>query len=165
MYKDKYEWERDLKQRFDTLQKDNPNGFLLSIKIGVETGCFHNEHSPHAYDEIYNLFENNRYECEFIEHESGPEIIAWVALGTAGLVFAKSIVDLVTAIINARAIGRKKGDKPDANLRLIVREYVNKSNINEEKILVISDGSLVSEEDIRKVITNEINDAFRKQDK
>lgn len=165
MYKSKHEWESDFKQRLDNYQKNNPNGFSLSIKIGVETGCYHNEHSPHAYEEIYSLLENNKYECDFIEHESGPEIIAWIALGTAGLACAKSVVDLITAIINARAKGRKKGDRANGNLRLIIRGYEKKGNIKEEKILEITDGSLVSVEDIEKIITNAINDAFSEQPK
>lgn len=40
----------------------------------------------------------------FEEHESGPEIIARLVLGAAGLTIVKSVIDLVTAIINARKI-------------------------------------------------------------
>jgi hypothetical protein len=40
-------------------------------------------------------------DIEFLEHESGPEILAYLAAATAGLTLAKSVFDLITAIINA----------------------------------------------------------------
>lgn len=163
IYKNKYDWERDFRQRLESFQKRNSSGFPLSIKVGVETDCFHNEHSPYAYQEIYNLLEHNQYDCDFVEHESGPEIIAWVALGTSGLTLAKSVVDLVTAIINARAKGRKRGDKAYGNLRLIVRGYGNKGNIKEEKILEITDGNMVLESEIEKIIITALTDTFHEE--
>jgi hypothetical protein len=42
-----------------------------------------------------------RCHIEFLEHESGPEILAYLAAATAGLTLAKSVFDLITAIINA----------------------------------------------------------------
>lgn len=160
VFKNKYEWESDFKQRLDNYRESNPDGFPLSIKIGVDTGCFHDEHSPHAYEEIHRILQNNQYECDFIEHESGPEIIVWVA---AGITLTTGIINLTTAIINARAKGRKKGDRASGNLRLIIRGFGNKGNLKEEKILEITDGSLVSEEVVEKAIAAALNDAFKNE--
>ncbi len=56
---------------------------------------------------------------------------------TAGLTLAKSIVDLVTAIIKARSDGVKKGDAPSAPLELIVRGYSKDDVYFEETTLRI----------------------------
>lgn len=115
-------------------------GESIAIKIRVDSGCFHREHSPEAYkiiDELLNTksIQLSGHEYEFKEHESGPEIIAYAALTTAGITLGKSIIDLVTTIIKARAEGIYKGDKPNAPLKLIVRTQYVKKGI-EEKIVM-----------------------------
>ncbi len=127
----------------------------IAIKVRVESGCFHREHSPEAYaiidKEIYALSVGEQ-SFDFIEHESGPEIIAWVALGTAGLTLAKSVIDLVTAIINARTKGRIKGDRPQGKLLLVVREKYKTNTSTEDIVLEIYDNELVTTEQIKSAI-------------
>lgn len=151
-YKDKEHWEIDFRKRLNEYKVSDVQGFPISIKIGVYNGCFHNEHSPNAYQEIYDYREKNQLDCGYEEHESGPEVLAWIALGTAGLTLSKSVVDFVTAIINARTNGRKKGDHSNGNIKLIVRRYGNKGNIKEETILEISDTNTITNDTVEKAI-------------
>lgn len=39
---------------------------------------------------------NHTHEFEYHEHESGPEIIAWLALGIAGITVTKSLIDVIS---------------------------------------------------------------------
>ena len=41
------------------------------------------------------------------EHESGPEIVAFLVIATAGIQLTKSIIDLLITIVKARSDGRK----------------------------------------------------------
>jgi hypothetical protein len=70
-----------------------------------------------------------------LEHESGPELLVWLAMGTAGITLAKSVIDLVTTIIKARSEGIKKGDSPSAHVELIIRKIIADDKIIEEKVL------------------------------
>jgi hypothetical protein len=73
-----------------------------------------------------------------VEHESGPELLVYLALGTAGITLAKSVVDLVTTIIKARAEGVRKGDSPREPLEIIVRRTDEGGNFREEIVLRLS---------------------------
>ena len=129
-----------------------------SIKVRINSGCFHREHSPEAYRLIDDYLASTnlsdaRYRFE--EHESGPEILLYLAVTTAGLSFAKSVVELITAIIKARSEGIRKGDRPSDPLELIVRGHTKDGEYLEETILRIpSDHS---------VTAREIADALAKQ--
>jgi hypothetical protein len=135
-------WKREFQRRIESYiakcsSKDN--GIVISIKIRVTGGCFHREHSPRAYEIIDNFLESCSEETRvsFQEHESGPELLVILALGTAGITLAKSVIDLITTIFKARADGIKKGDYPAAPLELIVRRYDQKDRVFEEKVLKI----------------------------
>jgi hypothetical protein len=80
-------WERtfrDRMRRFGRRQPPAPGEIPLSIKIRVTSGCFHREHSPHAYALIDSYLEGSATEFEFQEHESGPELLVYLALATGG---------------------------------------------------------------------------------
>jgi hypothetical protein len=64
-------------------------------------------------------------------HESGPEIIAYLALGTASLTLLKSIVDLVIVIVNGLS-GETK--KPPASIK-ISRKQIIKGEISQEDLI------------------------------
>jgi len=132
-------WQSQFRRRMDDFGRDRIEGFEpVSIKVRVTSGCFHREHSPHAYTMIHDYLvtaDLSDIHCQFEEHESGPEILVYVA---AGLAFTKSIIDLVTAIIKARSEGIKKGDKPSDPLEVIVRGHLKKDGeYFEETILRI----------------------------
>jgi hypothetical protein len=84
------------------------------------------------------------------EHETGPELLAYMALGTAGLMLAKSIVDLIIAIIKARSEGIAKGDRPSGLVELIVRRTDECGG--EELVLRLGPRDAVSDDLISKCL-------------
>ncbi len=154
-------WENIFRNRIDGFKTNFPekNGFALSIKTRVELGCFHREHSPKAYQIIDNYLQS----CEqdyfyFEEHESGPEILVYIAAGTAVLTLAKSVIDLVTTIVKARSEGIKKGDSREAPLELIIRGFDDNGKIQEEKILRFTPKDKVD----KKIIERALNKGLKK---
>lgn len=120
-------WEQQFERRFASLEEhtERPEkSIALSLKLRVTSGCFHREHSPIAYEMIDNAIASATRDGIHLvveEHESGPEILLWLAVTAGGLSLAKSIVELVTAIIKARNEGIKRGDRDGASLEIIVR--------------------------------------------
>ena len=94
----------------------------LSIEIRVVSGCCHREYSPYAYALIDTNHVNISSDVQFVEHESGPELLAYAAMVTAGLTLAKSVIDRITVTITARGEGINKGDRAADPLELIVRQ-------------------------------------------
>lgn len=106
-------------RRFGAHRSPATGELPLSIKIRVTSGCFHREHSPYAYsliDKHLNALTGDPSTFAFEEHESGPELLVFLAVATAGITLAKSVIDLVTVIIKARSGG------PIAGLRKLVGE-------------------------------------------
>ena len=98
------------------------NGQAISIKVRVESGCFHREHSPEAYKIIDARLRRPPGHAEVIEHESGPELLLYLAVTAGALSLAKSVIELITEIFKARAAGIKKGDHPRDPLARIIHE-------------------------------------------
>jgi hypothetical protein len=71
---------------------------------------------------------------------------------------AKSVVDLVVAIIKARSKGKHKGDHPDAPVELIVRRSVSETTVEEELILRVPPDTSVQ----RSQIETELQDGLRR---
>jgi hypothetical protein len=131
-------WTTEFKHRMHRFEATHPgNGTSVSIKVRVSYGCFHREHSPRAFElidrELAGLPQANR-EFEFIEHESGPELLTWVSVGMSGLSLALTAVQLVIAIIQARRAGVETGDQPSEPVELIVRR-TDGSGFHEEIVL------------------------------
>jgi hypothetical protein len=149
-------WQSEFRKRMDDFGRTGPDGLVpVSVKVRVTSGCFHREHSPHAYVLIHDYLATadlSDVHCQFEEHESGPEILVYVA---AGLALTKSVIDLVTAIIKARSEGIKKGDNPSDPLELIVRGHSKNGEYFEETVLRIPHDKAVT----RKLIA----DALAKQ--
>jgi len=137
-------------------------GDAVSIKVRPMGGCFHRQHSPHAYNLIDDYLCNcTSIDAHFEEHESGPELLVWLALGTAGITLAKSIIDLITAIIKARSEGIKKGDSPSAPVELIVRKVNTPDKITEEKVLRFDYKDEVNADQIEKALIKAIEKITR----
>jgi len=129
-------WLADFRHTVDDFRRRQPsNGQVVSIKVRVESGCFHREHSPEAYRILDAQLRKPPERGEVIEHESGPEILVYAAVATAALSLAKSVIELVTEIFKARAAGIKKGDHPSDPLVLIVRRVDEKDEYCEDVIL------------------------------
>jgi hypothetical protein len=147
-------WETLFRSRmnnFETSIRKNKNQLPISIKIRVVSGCFHREHSPNAYkiiDEYLHSIPTK--ECMFEEHESGPEFLISLTIVSGAINFTANIIKLVTAIINARVEGIKRGDHPSSPLELIIRGYDKKGEYKEEKLLTISSFDEISPNSIKK---------------
>ena len=132
----------------------------FSIKVRVTSGCFHREHSPKAYEAIDRAVAATA-PCRavaFVEHENGPELLVYAAFAASGLTLAKSVVDLVTAILKARSAGIKQGDRASDPLELIVRRSHDGVKANEEIILRIAATEMVD----RNVLETKLLEAVRR---
>ncbi len=151
-------WHNEFRQRmleFDSEIASGPGGVSLSIKVRVHSGCFHREHSPNAYAAIDAYLATHPIDHDttrYVEHESGPEILLYVALTTAGLTLAKSVVDLITTIIKARTDGIKNGDHPKESLELIVRRIQKEGEYHEEIVLRFEPNTVISTAAAKKAI-------------
>jgi hypothetical protein len=158
------QWQETFRNRmrgFEARRAPQPGEAAVSIKVRVAGGCFHREHSPRAYeliDRSLTMLPGSDGSFAFEEHESGPEILLYLAVTTAGLSLAKSIVDLITAIIKARSEGIKKGDHPSEPLELIVRRVHDAQEFREETVLRIGHKDTVEEAKVEQ----RLKDALRK---
>ena len=92
------------------------------------------------------------------EHESGPELLVYLAVTTAGITLAKSVIDLVTAITKARSEGVKKGDSLSDPIELIVRRVGDGDEFREEVVLRVGHKDPVD----AKAIEEQLNKALSK---
>jgi rhodanese-related sulfurtransferase len=137
------------------------NGNVVSIKVRIESGCFHREHSPEAFKIIDARLRSLPENLEAIEHESGPELLLYLAVGTGVLSLAKSVVELVTEIIKARSAGIKKGDHPREPLVLIVRRVDEKNDYREDVVLRIGHTDKVDSGVIEDQLNASIRELFK----
>jgi len=153
------EWNnvfRDRMRGFEIKHPHSDNEIPVSIKVRVISGCFHREHSPYAYkiiDDYLSCIPADERDFIFEEHESGPEILVFLAVTTAGLTLAKSVVDLITAIVKARSESVMKGDHPQAPVELIVRRFDKTGEIREEKVLHFNYSDPINPGEIERKLT------------
>jgi hypothetical protein len=163
-------WENDFRHRIEVFESPfsgKSKGKAISIKIRVTGGCFHREHSPIAYriiDSYLKSYSPHNGEFSFIEHESGPELLVYVALGTAGITLAKSVIDLITAIIKARSEGAKEGDRHDYPVELIVRGF-DDGKVNEEIVLRFNSHDPIDRELIKENLEKKVSKMLTKPKK
>jgi hypothetical protein len=131
--------------------------------VRVESGCFHREHSPEAYKIIDAQLRKPSEHAEVVEHESGPELLLYLAVAAGALSLAKSVVELVTEIFKARATGIKKGDHPRDPLVLIVRRVDDKDEYREDVILRIGHTDAVDSGVIEKELTAAIKNILKRR--
>ena len=149
------EWQHtfhDRMRRFEGRFAPAPGDVPISIKVRVSSGCFHREHSPRAYalidQALAKLDRGTSLHLE--EHESGPELLVYIAATTAAVSLATAILNLVATIIKSRSDGIKRGDHSSAPLELIVRRMDGK-DFREEIVLRIGhtdtvDGTVIGRE-------------------
>lgn len=134
---------RERMSRFQGKRPPRPGEIAISIKLRSTSGCFHREHSPHAYeiiDQKMRSIKKGETEIVLQEHETGPEILAYVVLG---LGLAKEIISLITALIEARTAGIESGDRANAPVHLIVRRVHENGEVRDEQALTIEHGENV----------------------
>jgi hypothetical protein len=157
---------RDRMHRFESQRAPHAGEVAVSIKIRVVSGCFHREHSPRAYELIDSQLAKIRPDSALAieEHESGPELLVYLAVATAGITLAKSVIDLITAIIKARSEGVKKGDTPTDPIELIVRRVGDDREFREEIVLQIGKQDRVDTEAIAKQLDESLRRLVDKRD-
>lgn len=145
-------WESEFRARmhsFELRRQANRGEVSLSVKVRVRSGCFHREHSPHAYQiidrSIASLPASPRSELEIVEHENGPELLVYLA---AGFTLVKSVIDLIVVIMKARNEGVKRGDQPNEPVDLIIRRAGDGKRFVEETVLRIGHNDPVERTDI-----------------
>lgn len=147
-----YEFHRRM-ERFHPSSSVEGEGIPISIKIRPTGGCFHRQCSPIAYQIIDEYLQSHPIsDFEFEEHESGPELLVYLAFATAGMSLTANIINLITAIIKARTEGIQRGDHRDTPLELIVRGFDENGALREEKVLTIETWENVSDELIEKAL-------------
>ncbi len=75
--------------------------------------------------------ENEKFVLEC--HESGPEIILYLALGTASITLVRSIIELITTLVKAL---EKERRKTPGKLEIIKRRQI-RGEIEEEEIMKV----------------------------
>ena len=151
-------WESEFRARMRSFELRRPpreGEVSVSLKVRVTSGCFHREHSPHAYvliDKHLASVSAGRSEFGFVEHESGPELLVYLALATAGVTLAKSVIDLIIAIIKARSEGVKNGDRPSDPVEIIVRRVGDSDRFVEEKVIRIGHNIPVNHSELKGLI-------------
>lgn len=159
-------WEQHFGHRFDALASvaPQPEGTIpLSIKVRVTTGCFHREHSPKAYEIIEDALRQTDLAADnavFEEHESGPEVLLWLAVAAGSLNLATSIINLVTAAIRARSDGLKKGDDRDGPLEVIIRGVQTDDQYIERQVLYIESQTSIDGAEIHDTLDQAISEMF-----
>lgn len=147
-------WVEELRTRMREFgQAASSSGRAVSIKLRIKDHCFQCEY-PEAYKTINQYLRSNPADdCRFVEHESGPELLVWLALGTAGITLAKSVVDLVATIIKAHAEGIRRGDRSAAPIELIVRDVGPDGKVREERILRFTPGDQIDAKQVEKAMS------------
>ena len=161
-------WADEFLQRMNEFKASFPsrrNGVPVSIQLRVSGGSFHREHSRHAYQMIDEyLYSHPPDNFAFEEHESGPELLAYVSLITAGVMLTSSVIDFVTVIVKARSDGIRHGDRKSEPLELVMRAFDEHGTLREEKVLTIDPGQGVSRYLIEKALLSSANKMVPKND-
>jgi hypothetical protein len=157
-------WENELRNRLNGYPA--PKGSIaVSIKVRpVDGSCFDcGGCAPHVYKRLDELFAKHSdiegYNLE--RHESGPEVIEYIKLGTAVagglLTVSAAVVSLVAAFINLRAAGQKIGDKKRQPIELIVRGFDLNGKIFDEKVLRLDPEDVTTAVIVKKAIETGVN--------
>jgi hypothetical protein len=142
-------WRSEFRERMESFDARHPGaGVPISIKVRVVSGCFHREHSPHAYELIDQQLSTTP-DYDLLEHESGPELLTWV---TDGVSIATGVITAVVAIVQARRSGVERGDHPREPLELIVRRADNVDGVREETVLRLGSADSVDSEAIKALL-------------
>jgi hypothetical protein len=150
-------WHQEFRDRmhgFEARRSLRPGEAAVSVKVRVVSGCFHREHSPHAYEiideHLRSIPPNERHDFSIEEHESGPELLVYLAMATAGITLAKSVIDLITTILKARSESVKKGDRPSDPVEIIIRRVETDGKFHEETVLRIGHSDPIHPEEIER---------------
>jgi hypothetical protein len=141
----------------------------ISIKLSpIPSGCCCFHCWPYTWEKINKsiqpcgpiedegdvLIEKNKMKFVLECHESGPEIIAYLALATASTVLLKSIIDLVITIIKALS---KEDRKQPARIKISKRQVIKGKNEEDNLIEIDIPMSKDIEKQLKDRLKNLIN--------
>jgi len=150
-------WIQQFRDRMEGFAGRRGDGLALSIKIRGE-GCFCRNCSPNTHRTIERIRETGDFrsrEVEIEEHETGPEFLVYLALGTAAITLAKSVVELITAVVKARA-EENEPHKVRGPSVIVVRTVSEGGRFMEREALRIEPGSPPTSEEVE----TSLNDAI-----
>ena len=124
----------------------------VSIKVREVGRELDTRDMDQVYETIGRFLEHYRKDSDFevIKHESGPEILVYCAVATAGMTLAKSVIDLIAVILKARSDNVKKGHRPLQPVELIVRRTDDSRGISEETVLKLGPAAKVDRKTIEQ---------------
>jgi hypothetical protein len=119
----------------------------ISIKLYPPSGCCCSDCWPETWQTVNQsiypcgpithegdaLIEKDGNIFVLEQHESGPEILVYLALATASATLAKSVIDLITTIIKGLSTEHRK---QPPRIKIVKRRLI-KGNIEEEKLIEI----------------------------
>lgn len=142
-----------LLHRLNTHRPERPGDLPIWVKVRIDPTI--REHA--LIDQYLEKLAPVDANFEFEKHESGPEILVYLAVTAAGVSLAKSVIDLITTIIKARSETCKKGDLPSKAVELIVRHVDEKHGRTDEIILRLEQKEIRDE----TVIEEKLMEALR----
>ena len=111
-------WQEEIRRRLERFcDEDGGQGLAVSVKVRVASNCFCYGHSPH-FERMMDRHRDREgpMHWEYVEHESGPEWLLYLALTAAGLGIAekclgviKTVIELVAVSVKSHAEERRKG--------------------------------------------------------
>jgi hypothetical protein len=162
-------WINEFRNRMNRFGNDLPpdeNEIPISIKIRIDSGCYSRGCCPNAYkiiDKKLNELRDKGERFGFEEHETGPEILVYLAVTAAGLGLAKSIIEFITVIIKARSEGRRKGDHHDDPITLVVRRLQSRDALVEERLMTFNGDEDVKNEMVERLLIDGCNKLLPKK--
>ncbi len=139
--------ERSINRAVKLLGTPQEYDKYLSIKLYPPHGCCCSHCWPETWRAVNSFISPYGHVChegdavigdgddKFVleSHESGPEIIVYLALATASTALAKSIIDLITTFVKSLS---KEYRKQPPRIKISKRQLI-KGNVEEETIIEI----------------------------
>lgn len=163
-----YKFENSIKRAIALLNTPSDYQNYLILKLTLEPfSCHALHHWPNTWRQINEyikpcgpladegdaLIEEDGNKFVIESHESGPEIIVYLALATASVSLAKSIIDLVTTIIKGYS---REIQKQSFRIKISKRQVIKgqfKENVIEVDIPLSKGTEKMLEEKIKKMLT------------
>ena len=140
--------ERDLKIAIPLLKKPEKFEDYIVLKITPPDGeccCF--QHWPETWSVVNNfispcgpirnegavLIEKNDEQFVLECHESGPEIVVYLGLGTASLLLVKEVIALIVTLLKSR---QKRSYHSNIKFKITSYRYISPKKIDETVVEV-----------------------------
>jgi hypothetical protein len=146
------DWQRNsfsMLYRLKTHRAEHPGEIPVWLKIRIDPTM--PEHA--IIDRYLENLGSTRNDFEFEKYESGPEIMAHLAVTVVAVSLAKEVISLVTTIIKARSDIHKKRDLAAEPIEVIARRIDEGHGLTDEVILRIGQKEAENEVTIEQRLT------------